>query len=52
MTYWVIVETDSGLFWSNDDGWVDLASATRFTTGERYSLQLPIGGNWLHKEDN
>lgn len=51
MTYWIIAETDSNLFWSNEDGWVNQASATRFTTEERQSLRLPIGGNWINKED-
>ena len=52
MTYWVIVEPDNGLWWSNEDGWVDQDSASRFTTGERYSYRLPLEGCWLKKEED
>lgn len=49
---WVIVETEpaTGLYWSNDNGWADLTSATRFTTAERHTVALPLGGRWLHME--
>ena len=30
------------LYWSNEDGWVDVKSATRFTEEESKLLQLPI----------
>ena len=49
-TYWVIANIDESLFWSNQDGWVDLGSATRFSTDDRYSLRLPIAGSWVYKE--
>jgi hypothetical protein len=39
-------ETDEPLYWSNDDGWVDLGSATRFSSEEKKKLDLPIGGKW------
>ena len=38
-------ETITPLFWSNEDGWVDRASATIFPTKE--GLNLPIGGKWV-----
>ncbi|WP_321967186.1 hypothetical protein [Burkholderia cepacia] len=31
-----------GVFWSNEVGWGDLKTATRFTTAERMTLRLPI----------
>ena len=34
-------------FWSNEDGWADLASATRFTEKEKETLRLPMDGSWL-----
>jgi len=49
MTYWVIVDPDSGLWWSNENGWVDQDSATRFTTQERYAYRLPLEGCWLRR---
>jgi hypothetical protein len=42
------------LFWSNEDGWVDVMSATRFTEQDSKSLQLPISDDddypaqWVH----
>ena len=44
---WVIFSTDERLFWSNVDGWVDPASADRFSDDERRVLNLPIGGTWV-----
>lgn len=35
-------ETDEPLWWSNEDGWVDEASATTFTDREREYLRLPV----------
>lgn len=34
---------DEDLYWSNDDGWVDIPSATLFSLGETKSLPKPIG---------
>ena len=34
------------LFWSNEDGWVDKSSATRYTYDEMQRLHLPIDGYW------
>lgn len=34
-------------WWSNDDGWVDRASATEFTPAERWDIRVPINGNWV-----
>lgn len=46
-TEWVIAGEDEHAYWSNEDGWTDLASATVFADGERDSLRLPIGGRWV-----
>ena len=44
-----------GAFWSNADGWGDLASATRFCTKERMGVHLPMsrGGDseWMLVEE-
>lgn len=34
------------LWWSNEIGWVDKKSATRFTEEETKKLNLPMGGAW------
>lgn len=36
-------DEDGTLYWSNDDGWVFLSTATVFTFDERNNAQLPIG---------
>lgn len=41
-------DTDSALFWSNADGWVDSASADAFSEGERGLLSLPVSGMWIN----
>ena len=38
---------DKALFWHNEGGWVDRASATTFTREERESLNLPVHGAWI-----
>jgi len=38
---------DGDLFWSNDLGWVDSESKTRFTQEETTYLYLPIDGEWV-----
>jgi len=35
------------LYWSNDYGWVDRASATEFSKEEKKYLNLPINGVWV-----
>ncbi|KVV40959.1 hypothetical protein WT27_13635 [Burkholderia territorii] len=44
-----------GVFWSNEDGWGDLTTATRFSTSERMTGQLPLsrGGDseWMLVEE-
>lgn len=37
---------DEVLWWSNDTGWGDQASVTRFTEAESRVLNLPEGGTW------
>lgn len=34
------------LFWSNEDGWVTLESATTFTMREMELMNLPVGEAW------
>lgn len=45
---------DGLLFWSNDLGWVDKASATRFTYDEIHGFitrgTMPIGAGPVHDE--
>jgi hypothetical protein len=43
MKYVIYNESERG-FWSNEDGWVDLATATIF---DGVTGNLPIGGRWL-----
>jgi hypothetical protein len=56
--HWVICEPKDDedrfqwLFWSNDNGWGDYESATRFTEDERQTLTLPLGGEWLHMTED
>lgn len=42
-----IIESDEEpLYWSNIDGWVDLASADRFSEEEMNAYRLPFHGWW------
>lgn len=41
---------DDTLYWSNEDGWVELDSATKFTLTERRRFTPPISGYWVHME--
>lgn len=39
-------DDDEPLYWSNDDGWVDLSSATVFTADEAEApVYLPLGAS-------
>ena len=41
-------ETEELLFWSNEEGWTDLGSATQFTEEEKQRFNhLPIDGTWV-----
>lgn len=40
-------DTGEKLFWSNAEGWTDLASADRFTYPERCRLNLPARSDWI-----
>lgn len=40
-------DTGEPLYWSNAEGWVDLANATYFKIEEANSVNLPIGGVWV-----
>jgi hypothetical protein len=41
-------EDGSPLYWSNADGWVDLASADKYSDDERKALHacMPLSSNW------
>lgn len=52
--YAITNESDNGLFWSSDHGWVDTPTFDLFTREEREAWDLPIGGRWVQvtwKED-
>lgn len=51
MTY-LIYNNNMGLFWSNEDGWVDPLSATRFSADERLAFfALPgVGSEWIESD--
>lgn len=42
-----VADGDEDLYWSNEDGWGDLASATVFTTNESHTVRLPDEGVWV-----
>lgn len=44
---YIIAQNDGDLYWSNEIGWVGINIATHFTDAERYTVSLPIGGNWV-----
>ena len=52
VTWRIVLEGEKGidgetLYWSNDDGWVGVESATVFTNKERYGYpDIPKGGEW------
>ena len=37
---------DDELYWSNEDGWVDINSSDIFTDEERNKVNLPMEGRW------
>jgi len=40
-------DTEFPLYWSNDLGWVLRPQSDKFTTEEKNTLNLPLGGRWL-----
>lgn len=46
---WVIATSEAAgaLYWSNEDGWGSIDTATVFTSDERDRLRLPIDGVWI-----
>lgn len=44
---YVIYNQDEDAYWSNDEGWVDIESADKFTLAEKMKYNLPLGGEWL-----
>ncbi len=50
--HFIIRNTDNrDLFWSNPKGYVDFASATRFSGGDRFRFSLPDKGEWMLEND-
>lgn len=47
MRQYKIYSAAEELWWSNEDGWVSLETATLFSLEDRLSLHLPIGGMWI-----
>lgn len=51
----VDLDGDAGAFWSNEDGWGSLQSATLFSTTERMSMNLPMSAKldaeWMLQEE-
>jgi hypothetical protein len=45
-TEWVVKHETDDLYWNNDLGYVDRASATVFTNDERLMYHLPLEGTW------
>lgn len=49
------LDGDAGAFWSNVDGWGSFQAATRFSTKERMSLNLPMSAKldaeWMLEEE-
>ena len=44
---WVIYNKSERGFWSNDDGWVDLPTATRFSGSDMRRYNPPTGGVFI-----
>lgn len=42
-----LIEDGMGLYWSNEMGWVDKASADKFTEEDIKTVSLPMGGKWI-----
>lgn len=42
---------DERTYWSNEDGWVDVNSATRFDHAEIVKVNLPFLGAWVPDPD-
>jgi hypothetical protein len=45
---YIIYDKTTELYWSNDNGWGDKTSATRFSQAETKKFKyLPLNGKWL-----
>lgn len=47
MRWYKVYSVGEELWWSNQDGWVDMQSATLFTEREHGKFCLPNGGIWI-----
>ena len=43
----VILNHQTGSYWSNISGWTDLYSSTKFTIDESHNIDKPIDGVWI-----
>lgn len=44
---YVIANEKNTEYWNNDNGWVDISSATLFNEEDTEVLNLPVGGHWV-----
>jgi hypothetical protein len=44
---YVIANEKNTEYWSNEDGWVDISSATRFSKADTKVFHLPTDGHWV-----
>jgi hypothetical protein len=50
MNWFVQHSADTGMFWNNDQGWVHLGDATKFTHAESQTLIPGWDGQWVDEE--
>lgn len=47
---WLLYNRDEKLYWSDDIGWGDKTSATRFSEAEKNTyVMVPLGSQWVHE---
>ena len=46
-----VVEQGHPLWWSNEFGWTGTEDADVFTQEQRDEFNLPLGGEWVSKQD-
>jgi len=47
MKPYIIQNKSENSYWSNEDGWVDVDSATKFSEKEILEFNLPTDGKWI-----
>jgi len=43
----VMLNSKTGSYWSNESGWTDLFSCDKFTVDQSHQMNLPIDGVWI-----